>query len=110
MRERRRRKKVARTDGARPWQRGFQEAGTPIAEGIIRFHHDLMVVMVMVATFVAWMMGRCVHHFEESKNGKPSDVVHGTRIEVVWTIVPLLCVVLLLFLLLLLLYILFFFL
>ena len=33
-------------------------------------------------------MGRCVHHFEESKNGKPSDVVHGTRIEVVWTIVP----------------------
>ena len=53
---------------ARPWQRGFQDAGTPIAEGIIRFHHDLMVVMVMVATFVAWMMGRCVHHFEESKN------------------------------------------
>jgi len=88
MRERRRREKVARTDGARPWQRGFQDAGTPIAEGIIRFHHDLMVVMVMVATFVAWMMGRCVHHFEESKNGKPSEVVHGTRIEVVWTIVP----------------------
>ena len=77
-----------RADAARPWQRGFQDPATPVAEGIIRFHHDLMMVLVLVAVFVAWMMGRCVSHFEETKNPTPSDVVHGTVIEVVWTIIP----------------------
>lgn len=75
-------------DGARPWQVRFQDPATPIAEGIIRFHHDLMFVLVFVSTFVAWMLARCVMHFNQSANPTPSEVVHGTRIEVVWTIIP----------------------
>jgi len=84
-RENRRVSKRSRRDAPRPWQMGFQEPGTPIAEGIIRFHHDMMFVLVRVSVFVAWMMGRCVRHFNEEKNGNPSNVVHGTVIEVVWT-------------------------
>jgi cytochrome c oxidase subunit 2 len=83
-----RRYKVTKRDAARPWQRGFQDPSTPIAEGIIRFHHDLMFVLVFVSAFVAWMMTRCVMHFNQASNPTPSKVVHGTRIEVVWTIIP----------------------
>ena len=79
---------VARADAATPWQRMFQDPATPIAEGIIRFHHDRMFLLVMVSVFVSWMIMRCVVHFEETKNPVPSQVVHGTVIEVVWTIVP----------------------
>ncbi len=39
-----------------------------IAEGIIRFHDDLMFVLVFVSVFVAWIMGRCVMHFNEKAN------------------------------------------
>jgi heme/copper-type cytochrome/quinol oxidase subunit 2 len=74
-------------DAARPWQLGFQDPASPIAEGIIRFHHDLMFVLVFVSVFVAWMMARCVRHFHEKANPTPSQVVHGTVIEVVWTII-----------------------
>lgn len=77
-----------RCDAARPWQLGFQDPATPIAEGIIRFHHDLMYVLIRVSVFVAWMMTRCVHHFKEENGHEPSAVVHGTVIEVVWTIIP----------------------
>lgn len=83
-----RRGKVVYRDAARPWQMGFQDPATPIAEGIIRFHHDLMFVLVYVSVFVAWMMARCVRHFNQKVNPTPSEVVHGTVIEVVWTIIP----------------------
>jgi len=80
--------KLTYRDAARPWQLGFQDPATPIAEGIIRFHHDLMFVLVFVSVFVAWMMARCVMHFNQKANPTPSEVVHGTVIEVVWTIIP----------------------
>jgi len=83
-----RRYKVVQRDAARPWQLGFQDPATPIAEGIIRFHHDLMFILVLVSVFVAWMMSRCVMHFNQASNPTPSKVVHGTVIEVVWTIIP----------------------
>lgn len=79
---------VIQRDAARPWQLGFQDPATPIAEGIIRFHHDLMFVLIFVSVFVAWMMSRCVRHFHQGVNLTPSAVVHGTVIEVVWTLIP----------------------
>lgn len=88
MRRNQRRGKVVERDASRPWQIGFQEPATPIAEGIIRFHDDLMFVLVFVSVFVVWMMGRCVMLFHEKANPTPSGVVHGTVIEVVWTRVP----------------------
>lgn len=106
-----RRNKVVRRDAARPWQMGFQDPATPIAEGIVRFHHDLMFVLVFVSVFVAWMRARCVMHFSVSTTtdvredqwmkgtaahpmtGVPSPVVHGAVIEVVWTIIPALILV-----------------
>lgn len=84
---------VAYADAALPWQMGFQDPATPIAEGIIRFHHDLMFVLVFVSAFVAWMMVRIVYHFHHTKNPVPSAVVHGTVIEIVWTLIPALTLV-----------------
>src|SRR3954469_2578022 len=83
-----RRYKVVHRDAARPWQMGFQDPATPIAEGIIRFHHDLMFVLVFVSAFVAWMMTRIVYHFHYTKNPVPGTGVHGTVVEIVWTLIP----------------------
>jgi cytochrome c oxidase subunit 2 len=72
-------------DVAKGWQVGRQEPATPVAEGIRRFHNDRMRVRRAVTVFVSWMLARTVIRFEEGAHRKPTRVVHGTRIEVVWT-------------------------
>ena len=34
------------------WQVGFQDPATPVMEGIINFHHDLVFYLIIIATFV----------------------------------------------------------
>lgn len=75
-------------DAPLPWQFGLQDPATPVAEGILHFHHELMLVILFVVVFVTWMLGRAVYHFHHEKNPKSSGVVHGTVIEIVWTIIP----------------------
>lgn len=79
---------VLEADAAIPWQFGLQDPATPVMEGIVQFHHDLMVILLFVCTFVIYMMGRAVQHFFHTENKYPDGVVHGTLIEIVWTIVP----------------------
>ena len=75
-------------DVAEPWQLGFQDPATPIMEGIINLHHDLMFFICVIAIFVSWMLGKTLWHFEENQNPQASTLVHGTVIEVVWTLTP----------------------
>jgi len=80
-------------DAALPWQFGFQDPATPIAEGIIRFHHDLIFILVFVVVFVSWIMVRILIKFDSSTFKTPSSTVHGTTIEIIWTIVPALILI-----------------
>lgn len=75
-------------DSAQNWQLGFQDPATPIMEGIINLHHDLMFFICVISIFVSWMLGRTLWHFEQSQNKIPSSLSHGTLIEMVWTITP----------------------
>jgi cytochrome c oxidase subunit 2 len=73
-------------DVAVPWQRNFQEPATPIMEGIINFHNDLMFFLIIIVTFVSWILFRCIFLFSRKKNVK--NIVHGTFIEIIWTSLP----------------------
>jgi len=75
-------------DAAEPWQYGFQDPGTPVMEGIINFHHDVMFFLIIIVIAVAWIMGRIVTYYHEDVNQVPNNVVHGTFMEIVWTITP----------------------
>jgi cytochrome c oxidase subunit 2 len=79
---------VSLCDAPEAWQLYFQEAATPTMEGIINLHNDIMAIIIFIAVFVMWMMGRTMWLFTADKNPNPSKVVHGTTIELVWTIVP----------------------
>lgn len=80
-------------DAAEPWQLGFQDPATPVMQGIIDLHHDIIFFMIVVAVFVLWMVARTLYHFHESKNKIPEKIIHGTTIEIVWTIAPSLVLV-----------------
>ena len=75
-------------DLAEPWQIGFQDPATPVMEGIISLHHDAMLIIWVVMGLVVWMMGATIYYFANSRHKNPTDVVHGTVLEIVWTVVP----------------------
>jgi len=70
-------------------QNKLQYFYTPIMEGIISLHNDIMGIIVFITIFVMWMLGRTLYLFDESKNVKSLHIVHGTTIELLWTIIPI---------------------
>jgi len=85
---------IALNDAPEPWQLGFQDPATPIMQGLIDLHHDITFFLVFVAIFVLWMILRTLYHFQASKNPLPEKIIHGTAIEIAWTITPSLILVL----------------
>ena len=75
-------------DIAEPWQIGFQDPATPVMEGIINFHHDLMFFLIMIVVFVLWILSRSLIFFNKKNNPIPSNFVHGTTLEIIWTSIP----------------------
>jgi cytochrome c oxidase subunit 2 len=75
-------------DAPEPWQIGFQDPASPIAQGIQDLHHDIFFFIVFVLIFVVWMLGRTLWHFRADKNPIPSKIIHGTAIEIAWTVTP----------------------
>jgi cytochrome c oxidase subunit 2 len=79
---------VAFMDAPEPWQLGFQDPASPIALGIQDLHHDIFFFIVSILVFVMWMLFRTLYHFHESNNPVPSKIIHGTAIEIAWTVTP----------------------
>jgi cytochrome c oxidase subunit 2 len=75
-------------DYAHPWQISFQDPATPVMEGIIALHHDLMFVLSIIGTAVTWLLLRTTYLFYHKNNPIPSNITHGTTIEIIWTITP----------------------
>jgi len=75
-------------DMPEPWQLGFQDPATPVMEGIINFHNDLMFFLIIITIFVSWMMFRVITLFSEKNNKKAETFVHGSAIEIIWTTIP----------------------
>lgn len=78
----------AATDAAEPWQIGFQDPATPVMQGLINLHHDIFAFMVFILLFVVWMLIRAIIKFDVAKNPVPSKIIHGTVIEIAWTVTP----------------------
>ena len=75
-------------DAATPWQFGFQDPATPVMQGIINLHHDIMFFVVGILAFVTWMLVRTLWLFREREGHVPTKIIHGTVIEIAWTVTP----------------------
>lgn len=80
--------KITLCDVVEQWQIGFQDSATPVMEGIINFHHDLMYFLIIITIFVCWLLFRIISLFNEKKNKNSETFVHGATIEIVWTTIP----------------------
>jgi cytochrome c oxidase subunit 2 len=77
-------------DSSYPWQLYFQDPASPVMEGIINLHHDLMFFITFIFFFVLVVMIRTLYYFHsDSINANiAGNVVHGTAIEIIWTVIP----------------------
>jgi len=78
----------SRIDAPTPWSCWFQDPATPVMEGIIFLHNDIMFSITIIAGLTFWILFRIVYAYDEIRNTVPSKEVHVTKIEVVWTITP----------------------
>lgn len=85
---------ISYQDAPEAWQMGFQDPATPVMQGIVDLHHDICFFLLVVLVFVLWMLSRTLYHFHALRNPIPEKILHGTTIEIVWTIVPSLILVL----------------
>nr|YP_009402837.1 cytochrome c oxidase subunit 2 [Compsopogon caeruleus]ARX96194.1 cytochrome c oxidase subunit 2 [Compsopogon caeruleus] len=82
-----------KTDAPERWQLNFQDPATPVAEGIITLHHDIMFLLTVVLFFVCWLLFRTLWIFHEKNSSTAYPLIHGTQIEVFWTITPSLALI-----------------
>jgi cytochrome c oxidase subunit 2 len=93
-------------DAAESWQRNFQDPATPVMEGIINLHNDIMFFLVVVLVFVLVIFAGLILRFENSKrqgalaakfNSNHSVyfplMTHHAPLEFIWTAVPALILV-----------------
>ena len=83
----------ALADFPRPWQMGFQDAASPSMERIVDFHNTLLWVISVISLFVLGLLIWVVIRYNEKANPIPSKTTHNAKIEIIWTVVPVLILV-----------------
>jgi len=76
-----------------PGQIGLQDAVTPVALEIHKFHDMVNVIIIAIALFVLILMAIVVVRFNARANPTPSRTTHNTALEVAWTVLPVLILV-----------------
>ena len=81
-------------DASTNYQINFQDPASPVMEGIIDLHHDIMFFLVVVVFFVLWLLLKNIMYFNNNKL-RYFQVLHETKLEIIWTTVPSLVLLLL---------------
>jgi cytochrome c oxidase subunit 2 len=80
---------ISYLDSPEDWQVGFQDPASPIMQGLIELHHDLFFFLIVVFSFVFWLLLKILFTFNSVSNKVVTKTInYGTIIEIVWTIVP----------------------
>lgn len=81
-------------DVAEDWQLGFQEAASPIMEEIVNFHNYVMIYLTFILVGTAYILFETLNAYSKSnKLISHKYLIHGTWIEIVWTITPALVLI-----------------
>jgi len=52
-------------------------------ESVVYFHNQLLILLVVILTFVFWLLGRSIYFFRKSVNPEPKLFVHATLLEII---------------------------
>ena len=72
----------------KPWELNLQASGSPVMDGVHRFHFFLLAIITAITLLVMVLLVVAMVKFNARSNPVPSRTTHNTLIEVVWTLVP----------------------
>ena len=75
---------------AQPTDGGYwlQEAATPVMQELISLHNFVSWIILGITLFVTVLMGYIMWRFSAKRNPVPSKTTHHVKLEVAWTIIP----------------------
>lgn len=79
---------------AKPWEMDLQPPVTPVMDRLYAIHnHLLLPIITAITIFVLLVMVYICLRFNRKRNPVPSKTAHNTRLEIIWTAVPILILV-----------------
>lgn len=79
---------------AKPWQLGFIPAASPVMERLTWLHDGfLMYIITGITIFVLLAMIYIALRFNAKANPVPSKTTHNVKLEIIWTVVPILILI-----------------
>ncbi len=80
---------------AKPWQLGFQEPASPVMRELTWMHNDILLPMCIgISLLVLSLMVYICLRFNRKANPVASKNTHNTKLEIIWTTIPILILVL----------------
>nr|AOY35683.1 cytochrome c oxidase subunit II [Austrofundulus limnaeus] len=74
---------------AHPSQLGFQDAASPIMDELIRFHDHTLMIVLLIITFVSYIILTTVSTSLVNKH-----ILDSQKVEIIWTLIPALILIL----------------
>lgn len=78
---------------ARPWQLGFQDPASPVMEQLYHMHDFLLILITAISVLVLIALIYICLRFNRKANPVPSKTSHNTKLEIIWTVVPIIILV-----------------
>jgi len=80
---------------AKNWQLGLQEPATPVMEKLVWMHDNILLTMCIgISLFVLALLIYVCVRFSRKNNPVPSKTSHNTKLEIIWTTLPILILIL----------------
>ena len=76
-----------------PWQLNFQDAASPVMEGLHDMHNLLLYVITGIAVVVFLLLAYIFYKFHHRRHPTPITFTHNTTLEVLWTIIPIIILI-----------------
>jgi len=76
-------------DVAENFQLGFQDPASPIMSELILFHHYVNTYLAFIITAVSYVLARLLMRYSKTTRViSHKHLIHGTTLELIWTITP----------------------
>jgi cytochrome c oxidase subunit 2 len=75
------------------WQLGFQKAVTQVMEDIEGLHRFIMYILSIIVVTVFSVLTYIVVMYNKKANPIPSKTSHNVKLEIIWTIVPVIILI-----------------
>ncbi len=84
---------IATESVARPWQMGMQDPVTPVMKQLVTAHDMLLILITAISLFVLALIVYICLRFNKRSNPVASKTTHNVKLEVIWTVIPIIILV-----------------